>query len=106
MALSCSVATRYPSVYPLRRSSCAAVLSAGCHPTTGYSAQLFVPEVVKAVDSLYSDFREVDNLVAHNATRVLKAFQNARVGSHASIVLLELLPYDLCLRLCVKAEIS
>ncbi|XP_020692819.1 uncharacterized protein LOC110107028 isoform X1 [Dendrobium catenatum] len=82
MALSCSVATRYPSVYPLRRSSCAAVLSAGCHPTTGYSAQLFVPEVVKAVDSLYSDFREVDNLVAHNATRVLKAFQNARVGSH------------------------
>ncbi|KAH0460176.1 hypothetical protein IEQ34_010839 [Dendrobium chrysotoxum] len=82
MALSCSVATGYPSVYPLQRSSRAAVLSAGCHPTTRCSAQLFVPEVVKAVDSLYSDFRQVDNLVAHNATRVLKAFQNARVGSH------------------------
>ncbi|KAL0917365.1 hypothetical protein M5K25_012419 [Dendrobium thyrsiflorum] len=82
MALSCSVATGYPSVYPLQRSSRAVVLSAGCHPTTGCSAQLFVPEVVKAVDSLYSDFRQVDNLVAHNATRVLKAFQNARVGSH------------------------
>lgn len=24
----------------------------------------------------------MDNLVAHNTTRVLKAFQNARVGSH------------------------
>ncbi|KAB1217205.1 hypothetical protein CJ030_MR4G021116 [Morella rubra] len=42
----------------------------------------FVPEVVKAVDSLYSEFRAVDNLVARNTTRVLKAFQNARVGSH------------------------
>lgn len=26
----------------------------------------------------------MDNLVAHNTTRVLKAFQNARVGSHVS----------------------
>ncbi|XP_042949243.1 uncharacterized protein YnbB-like isoform X2 [Carya illinoinensis] len=42
----------------------------------------FVPEVVKAVDSLYSEFRAVDNLVARNTARVLKAFQNARVGSH------------------------
>ncbi|PKI51164.1 hypothetical protein CRG98_028451 [Punica granatum] len=42
----------------------------------------FVPEVVKAVDSLHSEFRAVDNLVAHNTARVLKAFQNARVGSH------------------------
>ncbi|PQP94774.1 uncharacterized protein Pyn_40747 [Prunus yedoensis var. nudiflora] len=42
----------------------------------------FVPEVAEAVDSLYSEFRAVDNLVAHNTTRVLKAFQNARVGSH------------------------
>ncbi|XP_030929548.1 uncharacterized protein LOC115973165 isoform X1 [Quercus lobata] len=42
----------------------------------------FVPEVVKAVDSLYSEFRAVDNLVACNTARVLKAFQNARVGSH------------------------
>ncbi|KAI5662694.1 hypothetical protein M9H77_22017 [Catharanthus roseus] len=42
----------------------------------------FVPEVSTAVDSLYSEFRAVDNLVAHNTARVLKAFQNARVGSH------------------------
>ncbi|KAM3696695.1 hypothetical protein ACJW31_06G057800 [Castanea mollissima] len=42
----------------------------------------FVPEVVKAVDSLYSEFRAVDNLVACNTARVLKAFQNARVGYH------------------------
>ncbi|CAL0333783.1 unnamed protein product [Lupinus luteus] len=42
----------------------------------------FVPQVVEAVDSLYSEFRAVDNLVACNTTRVLKAFQNAHVGSH------------------------
>ena len=41
-------------------------------------------QVVKAVDSLYSEFRAVDNLVACNASRVLKAFQNARLGSHVS----------------------
>lgn len=34
------------------------------------------------MESLYSEFREVDNLVAHNSMRVLKAFQNAGVGSH------------------------
>ncbi|KAG5032884.1 hypothetical protein JHK85_016866 [Glycine max] len=38
--------------------------------------------VVKAVDSLHSEFRAVDNLVVCNTNRVLKAFQNARVGSH------------------------
>ncbi|KAJ1395498.1 Pyridoxal phosphate-dependent transferase, major domain [Sesbania bispinosa] len=38
--------------------------------------------VVEAVDALHSEFRAVDNLVACNTTRVLKAFQNARVGSH------------------------
>ncbi|EOY12816.1 Uncharacterized protein TCM_031333 isoform 1 [Theobroma cacao] len=42
----------------------------------------FVPEVAKVGDSLYSEFRAVDNLVACNSSRVLKAFQNARVGSH------------------------
>lgn len=42
----------------------------------------FVPEVAKAVDSLHSEFRAVDNLVARNSVRVLKAFQHARVGSH------------------------
>lgn len=38
--------------------------------------------VVKAVDSLYSEFRAMDNLVARNTARVLKAYQNARVGYH------------------------
>ncbi|KAI9075632.1 hypothetical protein K1719_042432 [Acacia pycnantha] len=42
----------------------------------------FVPEVVDAVNVLHSEFRSVDNLVACNTSRVLKAFQNARVGSH------------------------
>lgn len=41
-------------------------------------------QVVKAVDSLHSEFRAVDNLVACNTSRVLKAFQNARLGSHVS----------------------
>lgn len=43
-----------------------------------------VTQVEKAVDSLYSEFRAVDNLVARNSARVLKAFQNVRVGSHVS----------------------
>ncbi|CAA6658424.1 unnamed protein product [Spirodela intermedia] len=47
-------------------------------------ARPFVPEVEAAADSLHSEFRAVDNLVAHNTTRVLRAFQNARVGSHVS----------------------
>ncbi|KVI10516.1 hypothetical protein Ccrd_011102 [Cynara cardunculus var. scolymus] len=47
-----------------------------------HSANLFVPEVESAVDTLYPEFRAVDNLVACNTSRVLKAFQNARVGSH------------------------
>ncbi|XP_047336791.1 uncharacterized protein YnbB-like isoform X2 [Impatiens glandulifera] len=42
----------------------------------------FVPEVEKAVDSLYSEFRAVDNLVARNTSRLLRAYQNARVASH------------------------
>ncbi|ERN03442.1 hypothetical protein AMTR_s00003p00264870 [Amborella trichopoda] len=42
----------------------------------------FAPEVVEAVDHLYPEFRKVDNLVAINSERVLRAYQNARVGSH------------------------
>ncbi|KMT13007.1 hypothetical protein BVRB_4g087220 [Beta vulgaris subsp. vulgaris] len=42
----------------------------------------FVPEVENAVASLHSEFRYIDNVVAHNTSRVLKAYQNARVGSH------------------------
>ncbi|CAI0375882.1 unnamed protein product [Linum tenue] len=45
----------------------------------------FVQEVVQAVDALHSEFRAVDNLVARNSFRVLKAFQNARVGSHYAV---------------------
>ena len=41
-------------------------------------------QVVKAVDSLQYEFRAVDNLVARNSAKVLKAFQNARLGSHVS----------------------
>ncbi|RWR84455.1 ynbB [Cinnamomum micranthum f. kanehirae] len=41
----------------------------------------FVPEVVEAVDSLYSEFRSIDNLVAHNTSRVLSAYQKARVST-------------------------
>lgn len=40
---------------------------------------------MEAVDALHSEFKAVDNLVAYNTTRVLKAFQNARVGSHVSM---------------------
>lgn len=47
-------------------------------------------QVVEAVDSLHSEFRAVDNLVARNTTRVLKAFQNARIGSHVSRLLVYL----------------
>ncbi|XP_020080719.1 uncharacterized protein LOC109704384 [Ananas comosus] len=42
----------------------------------------FVPEVSEALETLYSEFRAVDNMVAHNSARVLKAFKNARVGPH------------------------
>ncbi|KAG4213626.1 hypothetical protein ERO13_A01G068201v2 [Gossypium hirsutum] len=58
------------------RPKCTAIRSSlsNVHP--------FVPEVAKAADSLSSEFRGVDNLVACNSSRVLKAFQNARVGSH------------------------
>ncbi|KAL7249518.1 hypothetical protein ACSBR1_011670 [Camellia fascicularis] len=51
----------------------------------------FVPEVEKAVDSLYAEFRAVDNLVARNTARVLRAFQNARVGSHVRIINLKII---------------
>ncbi|KAK1405201.1 YnbB [Heracleum sosnowskyi] len=47
-----------------------------------HNTSIFAPEVEKAVDSLYLEFRGLDNLVARNTARVLKAFQNARVSSH------------------------
>lgn len=51
-------------------------------------------QVAEAVDSLYSEFRAMDNLVAHNTTRVLKAFQNARVGSHVIFFCVVLFGYN------------
>ncbi|KAL8161415.1 hypothetical protein V2J09_012904 [Rumex salicifolius] len=42
----------------------------------------FVPEVEEAAASLQAEFRAVDYMVARNSARVLKAYQNARVGSH------------------------
>ncbi|GAU35070.1 hypothetical protein TSUD_69930 [Trifolium subterraneum] len=50
----------------------------------------FVPEVIEAVDSLHSEFRAVDNLVAYNTNRVLKAFHNVRLGSHLGDVKLSI----------------
>ncbi|XP_059442578.1 uncharacterized protein LOC132174869 [Corylus avellana] len=66
----------------VRSSSRGSVSFSTHHHHHHYQDPPFVPEVVKAVDSLYSEFRAVDNLVACNTARVLKAFQNARVGSH------------------------
>ncbi|KAH0993970.1 hypothetical protein GBA52_005453 [Prunus armeniaca] len=85
-ALSCAT-----SAYPMLtlRASLPMATTRSCSPvsvpTNHHYHQKdspFVPEVAEAVDSLYSEFRAMDNLVAHNTTRVLKAFQNARVGSH------------------------
>ncbi|KAF9589608.1 hypothetical protein IFM89_026107 [Coptis chinensis] len=47
-----------------------------------HSHNPFVPEVTEAVDALCSEFRAVDNLVACNTSRVLKAFHNAKLASH------------------------
>ncbi|XP_058085812.1 uncharacterized protein LOC131233117 isoform X2 [Magnolia sinica] len=79
--LSCAI-TAYPthprpsgaSRSPISVRSSSRISISSHHP--------FVPEVAEAVDSLYSEFRAIDNLVAKNTTRVLKAYQNARVGSH------------------------
>ncbi|KAK2639215.1 hypothetical protein Ddye_027010 [Dipteronia dyeriana] len=79
--LSCATPTAYPA-HPLKAS----ISTVTTRSSSLVSAQIrdhpFVPEVVKAVDSLYSEFRAVDNLVACNTSRILKAFQRARVGSH------------------------
>ncbi|KAK9131634.1 hypothetical protein Scep_011162 [Stephania cephalantha] len=86
--LSCAA-----SAYPARRSSLrgARASSANACSSSRVSAYVdghrgvdrpFVAEVSKAVDALHSEFRAVDDLVAYNTTRVLNAFQNARVGSH------------------------
>ncbi|XP_050939210.1 uncharacterized protein LOC103495002 isoform X3 [Cucumis melo] len=57
-------------------------LPVNLHPKPYTSDTPFAPEVVKAVDSLQYEFRAVDDLVARNSAKVLKAFQNVRLGSH------------------------
>ncbi|KAK4398408.1 putative protein YnbB [Sesamum angolense] len=74
--LPCAATAYTGAKISARRKSRASAVSLHCEEQT------FVPEVEKAVDSLYPEFRAVDNLVARNSARVLKAFQNARVGSH------------------------
>uniref|UniRef100_A0A9I9DGA4 Uncharacterized protein n=1 Tax=Cucumis melo TaxID=3656 RepID=A0A9I9DGA4_CUCME len=60
-------------------------LPVNLHPKPYTSDTPFAPEVVKAVDSLQYEFRAVDDLVARNSAKVLKAFQNVRLGSHVTI---------------------
>ncbi|XP_022876500.1 uncharacterized protein LOC111394755 isoform X3 [Olea europaea var. sylvestris] len=78
--LSCAT-----SAYPMHtlRASRAIVSSSRVSASPFHlKEQIFVPEVEKALDSLYFEFRAVDNLVARNTARVLKAFQNAHLASH------------------------
>lgn len=49
---------------------------------------------MEAVDSLYSEFRSIDNLVAHNTSRVLSAYQNARVSTQVSKTDLSGIPFS------------
>ncbi|GAB2215493.1 hypothetical protein Droror1_Dr00019880 [Drosera rotundifolia] len=63
----------------LRRRCCRGSRPA---PLRYRNAGPFVPEVEDAVNSLQSNFRAVDDLVARNTFRVLRSYQNARVGSH------------------------
>nr|XP_043620619.1 uncharacterized protein YnbB-like isoform X2 [Erigeron canadensis] len=76
--LSSSLASNKTAALPVRHS----ISIPTTHHQHPSSSSLFVPEVESAVDSLYPEFRSVDNLVARNSSRVLKAFQNARVGAH------------------------
>ncbi|KAL5737930.1 hypothetical protein ACOSP7_030691 [Xanthoceras sorbifolium] len=79
--LSCATPIGYP-VHPLKASISTVTTRSSSLVSAHNRDHPFVPEVVKAVDSLYSEFRAVDNLVACNSSRILKAFQKARVGSH------------------------
>ncbi|XP_023535093.1 uncharacterized protein LOC111796620 [Cucurbita pepo subsp. pepo] len=84
--LSCSVFS-YPSPnfrpsFPAATLRSATYLPVSLDRKHYTSDTPFAPEVVKAVDSLQYEFRAVDNLVARNSAKVLKAFQNARLGSH------------------------
>ncbi|XP_031266777.1 uncharacterized protein LOC116125180 isoform X3 [Pistacia vera] len=80
--LSCAIPSAYPAHLPKASLSTLTTVRSSSLVSVPTLDHPFVPEVVKAVDSLYPEFRAVDNLVACNTSRVLKAFQNARVGSH------------------------
>ncbi|XP_019250036.1 PREDICTED: uncharacterized protein LOC109229151 isoform X2 [Nicotiana attenuata] len=85
MAVLCNAISACSITHTLRvTSSKVAVCSSSrvSVPQLHLSDSPFVPEVNKAVDSLSKEFREVDNLVARNTARVLRAFQRVRVGSH------------------------
>ncbi|GAB4846324.1 hypothetical protein Ancab_025330 [Ancistrocladus abbreviatus] len=79
-----------PFAYPVQTSASFSTPSSSPVSTTTslrcHSYQLhhspFVPEVEAAVASLQSEFRAVDYLVADNTSRVLRSYQNARVGPH------------------------
>ncbi|KAJ6728015.1 hypothetical protein OIU74_006129 [Salix koriyanagi] len=79
--LSCATPVAYPA-NSVRVSMPSVKAPSSSQISFQHNESPFVPEVVKAVDSLYSEFRAVDNLVACNTSRVLKAFQNVRLGSH------------------------
>ncbi|KAF5178860.1 hypothetical protein FRX31_031552 [Thalictrum thalictroides] len=80
--LSCAAASAYPThILSMKTSSSSSRASVSVRSST-VPFHPFVPEVSEAVDSLYSEFRAVDNIVACNTSRVLRAFQNAKVGSH------------------------
>ncbi|TMX04031.1 uncharacterized protein [Solanum lycopersicum] len=84
MAVLCCATSAYPT-HTLRVTSAKAAVRSSSRvsvPQLHHSDSPFVPEVNKAVDSLSKEFREVDNLVARNTARVLRAFQRVKVGSH------------------------
>ncbi|BBN11588.1 hypothetical protein MPTK1_5g13180 [Marchantia polymorpha subsp. ruderalis] len=70
----------------LLRSQCVrrvAVQQLRIHARTEFSIESpYGPQVADAVKALRPEFEDVDTLVAVNLNRVIKAYANARVGSH------------------------
>lgn len=83
-SLSCST-----SAYPAHSRQGASQATVPARYSSRLSAFInhhhpFVPEVVEAVNTLYTEFKAVDYLVACNTARILKAYQNAQLGYHVS----------------------
>ncbi|KAK9688990.1 hypothetical protein RND81_09G026600 [Saponaria officinalis] len=85
LSTTASIGANFPRILQIK------AVSSNSTSTLCFSSQIhhystlnspFVPEVDNAVASLHSEFRDIDKLVAHNTSRVMKAFQNARVSSH------------------------